>query len=390
MFAFCRRERRQIQRTGKMPKKGVAINMTSYGKNLTVRLFGGSHDSEIGVTAEGLPAGIRLDRAALSAFLRRRAPGLTPESTARREDDEPIFESGLDENDVTDGSTLRAVIRNRDARPDDYSMNPFLPRPSHADYPAYVKSGGTADLRGGGHYSGRLTAPLCVLGGLLLGELEMRGIRIGAHIRSIGSVSDRRFDPVAVTADDFDAIISHDFPVLDPSAADPMKAVIRDAKANGDSVGGVIECATIGLPVGLGESFFDGLESRIASIVFSIPGVKGVEFGDGFASALLRGSEHNDPYVTDGKTVSTRTNHAGGLCGGLSTGMPLLFSAAVKPTSSIAKEQDTVNLTEMTPARLTVRGRHDPCIVPRAVPVVEAAAAIALFDALLDGEDQEA
>lgn len=364
--------------------------MTSYGKNITIRLYGGSHDAEIGVLVEGLPAGIKYEPAALTSFLLRRSPGHSSVSTARREADEPVFLSGLSENGFTDGTLFHAVIRNTDQHSSDYPADSFLPRPSHADYPAYVKSVGKADLRGGGHYSGRLTAPLCIIGGILLTELKKRGISIGAHIRSIGPVEDIRFNPLTVSVNDFETVLNNDLPVLNPLVSESMVNVIMSAKTDGDSVGGIIECAAIGLPVGLGEAFFNGLESRIASIVFSIPAVKGVEFGDGFSSSLLRGSENNDAYITDGQKVTTRTNHAGGICGGMSTGMPLIFSAAFKPTPSIAQEQDTVSLPSLKPAKLSICGRHDPCIVPRAVPVIEAAAAIAIFDSMLDKDEWEA
>lgn len=358
--------------------------MTSYGKNLNVQIYGGSHDSEIGIIVENLPSGIAINYDSLVSFMERRAPGRNRFSTGRLEGDRPIFLSGVDENMVTNGETFRAVIRNENARSSDYSSFANIPRPSHADYPAMVKSGGKVDLRGGGHFSGRLTALMCILGGILQAELARRGIFIGAHIESIGGVQDERFDPVSVTKADFDTALTGDFPVINKSAGGKMKAAIDAAKAELDSVGGVVECAAIGLPVGLGEHIFDGMESRIASIVFSIPAVKGIEFGAGFAAADKRGSQNNDPYFTDGERVKTKTNNAGGICGGMTTGMPLIFRAAVKPTPTIGKEQDSVNLSTMENVKLQAGGRHDPCIVQRAVPVFEAVCAIAIFDVLLD------
>ncbi|MBE6617199.1 MAG: chorismate synthase [Ruminococcaceae bacterium] len=358
--------------------------MTSYGKNLNIQIYGGSHDSEIGLTVENLPRGIAIDYESLLGFMQRRAPGQNRFSTGRREPDRPLFLSGIDENMVTNGEVLRAVIRNENMRSGDYADLTNIPRPSHADYPAIVKSRGRVDLRGGGHFSGRLTALMCVIGGILKDELAGRGIYIGAHIQSIHGVCDDRFDPVTVSRDDLEAVLSHDFPVINEEAGDLMKEQIDSAKAELDSVGGVVECAVLGLPVGIGEHIFCGMESRIAQAVFSIPAVKGVEFGAGFATAGLFGSENNDPYYTDGTEVKTKTNNAGGICGGMTTGMPLIFRGAIKPTPSIGKEQDSVNLSTMENVKLTVGGRHDPCIVQRAVPVFEAVAAIAVYDALLD------
>ena len=357
--------------------------MTSYGQNLNIQIYGGSHDSEIGVIVKNLPRGIVIDYDSLLAFMQRRAPGQNRFSTGRREPDRPVFLSGVDENMVTNGEDFHAVIVNENMRSGDYSNLTNIPRPSHADYPAIVKSNGSVDLRGGGHFSGRLTALLCLIGGILKTELARRQIYIGAHIQSVYGISDDKFDPVSVNAEDFEQVLSHDFPVLNEEAGEKMKSAIDNAKAELDSVGGVVECAVVGLPVGLGEHIFNGMESRIASAVFSIPAVKGIEFGAGFASAEMRGSENNDPYYTDGISVKTKTNNAGGICGGMTTGMPLIFRGAIKPTPSIGKEQDSVNLSTMENVKLTVGGRHDPCIVQRAVPVFEAAAAIAIFDATL-------
>ena len=351
----------------------------SYGQNISLDIFGGSHDEKIGMTLSGIPAGESIDLDALRAFLARRAPGRDRFSTTRRESDEPVFISGI-ENGVTTGEVIEAVIYNQNQRSGDYSSLVDTPRPSHADYAARMKYGEDVDLRGGGHFSGRLTAPMCIAGGICLQILERRGIKIGAHIYSVGSVKDTPFDPVAVSASDFDTIHSRDFSVLDECAGEKMKAEIDGARLYGDSIGGVIECAVVGLPTGLGEHMFGSVEAAVSSIVFGIPAVKGIEFGAGFGAAEMRGSENNDPFVTDGQSIFTKTNNAGGILGGMTSGMPLIFRAAIKPTPSIALEQDTVSLSRMENVKITVGGRHDPCIVPRAVPVFEAAAALAIID----------
>ena len=344
----------------------------SFGTALRLTIFGQSHGPAIGMTLEGLPAGFRPDGKALQAFLNRRAPGQGQHTTTRKEADVPEFLSGLVAG-VTCGAPLCAVIRNTGARTQDYVNLQQIHRPSHADYPAYVKYGEAHDGRGGGKFSGRLTAPLCVAGGLCIQLLEQKGIRIGAQILQIGSVKNTRFDP-----------LSPEIPSPSAFPTEAMLAEIAAAKEEGDSVGGIIECAVTGLPVGLGEPMFDGLENRLAQILFAIPGVKGVDFGTGFDCASLRGSVHNDPYyVNQDGGIQTRTNHAGGILGGLSTSMPLVLRVAVKPTASIAKPQETVTYAGKS-GMLEIKGRHDPCIVPRAVPCVEAAVAVALTDLLLE------
>ena len=356
--------------------------MTTYGQILRLSIYGGSHDSEIGVKATGLPAGEEISLPALLAFMKRRAPGQNAYSTTRKEPDTPIFLSGLTDG-KTDGSPLHAVIYNTNQRSGDYQNLADIPRPSHADYAARMKYGDEVDLRGGGHFSGRLTAPMCILGGICLQMLEKRGIRVAAHIASIGEVRDTPFDRVLLSASDIDALLAKDFPTRSDAAGEEMRAVIEEARLRADSVGGTVECAAIGLPAGLGEHMFSGVEGRIAQIVFGIPAVKGIAFGNGFDCATLYGSENNDPFYTDGKTVRTKTNNAGGILGGMTSGMPLVFTAALKPTPSIGIEQDSVSLSKMENVRFTVKGRHDPCVVPRAVPVFEAATAIALVDLLL-------
>jgi chorismate synthase len=356
---------------------------SQYGKKLRISIFGQSHSPAIGVSIDGLPAGIKIDIDELRAFLKRRAPGQNDISTTRAEDDSPEILSGLVET-VTCGAPLAIIIRNKDTRSADYRELRDIPRPSHADFAAHIKYGGFQDVAGGGHFSGRLTAPLCAAGGICLQIVRGLGISIGAHILRIGNVQDDPFDPVTVSSAEFELIQKNPLPVLKQEASEAMRKQILEAKEKGDSVGGIIECAATGLPVGLGDPMFDGIENRIAGIVFGIPGVKGVEFGSGFAVACCRGSENNDSFFMDGEKVRTRTNHSGGILGGITNGMPVLFRAAFKPTPSIGAEQDSVSLSKAENAVLQVKGRHDPCIVPRALPCVEAAAAIALYDAFLD------
>lgn len=332
---------------------------SSFTGNLSFTIFGESHGSAIGVVIEGLPAGFSPDMTALRAFLSRRAPGNSPLSSSRKEADLPEFVSGLFEGRVC-GGPVTALIRNTDARSSDYDPLRFTPRPGHADYTAEQKYSGFQDYRGGGSFSGRLTAPLCVAGGLCLQLLEERNIRVSSRIVEIGGVS----------------------------GAD-MERRILDAQATGDSVGGIIEVCAEGVPAGLGGPLFEGLEGRIAQTVFAIPAVKGIEFGSGFASAAMTGSENNDPFrIEDGRIV-TSSNHSGGILGGISDGMPLVFRAAVKPTPSISREQESVNMKNRENIRMNISGRHDPCIVPRALPCMESAMAVVLVDALLERKKEE-
>ena len=356
---------------------------STYEGNLRISIFGQSHSAGIGCVIDGLPVGEKIDMAALQAFLSRRAPGGNAWSTPRKEADAPEFLSGL-VNDVTCGTSLSALIRNTNTRSQDYSEIADIPRPGHADYTAHIRYGGHQDVAGGGHFSGRLTAPLCIAGGICRQILERRGVHIGAHLYSIADVRDAAFDPVQLTREDLQCASVKPFPVLDDSAGESMQAAIARAREEKDSVGGVIECAAVGVPAGVGDPMFDGMENRIARIAFAVPAVKGIEFGAGFASAKLRGSENNDSFLMDGENVRTRTNHAGGILGGITSGMPVIFRAAIKPTPSIAREQESVSLSRKENAILAVRGRHDPCIAPRAVPVMEAVMAIAILDAILE------
>ncbi len=348
---------------------------SSYGENVRFTIFGQSHSPGIGVTIEGLPPGKTIDLEELQTFLNRRAPGRNSMSTARKEADRPEILAGLKDG-RTCGAPLTAVIYNKDQHSSDYAPFADTPRPGHADYTAEVKYGGAQDKSGGGHFSGRLTAPLCIAGGIYMQLLKQEGITILSRVKSIGGVT----DPAPLTASTAEKAM----PVVSDDVAEQMAECIARAKAEQDSVGGVVECMVLGLPAGLGDPMFDGMENRIARVVFGIPAVKGLEFGDGFAVAQLRGSENNDPYILRDGRVETETNHCGGILGGITNGMPLVFRAAFKPTPSIAKQQKTVNLRTQEQAELVIGGRHDPCVVLRAVPVVEAAAAAAVYDALLE------
>lgn len=351
---------------------------STYGTNIKLSIFGQSHGPAIGMTLDNIPSGLPVDLDKLQEFLNRRAPGQNDYSTPRREDDKPEFLSGIIDG-FTCGAPIAAIIRNTNTRSKDYSELKDCPRPGHADYTAQVKYGGYQDVAGGGHFSGRLTAPLCIAGGLCKQWLETKGIRIGAHIAMIDSIDDCHFDMTDPQIDQIDPV----FPVISKSCGMQMQAAIANAKALGDSVGGIIECAVVGLPAGLGDPMFGGMESRIAQIIYGIPAVKGVEFGAGFAAAGKKGSQNNDDFaVQDGRIITT-TNHAGGILGGITTGMPLILRAAIKPTPSISQPQESISLRTMENKVLEVKGRHDPCIVPRAVPVIEAATAIAIFDAML-------
>ena len=356
---------------------------SEFGKLLRVSVFGQSHGRAIGVVVDGLPAGEEIDPEALRRFLDRRRPGKDGLSTARRETDIPEFLSGL-EDGKTCGAPLCAVIPNGDQHSKDYRELADKPRPGHADFTAWAKWGGHADMRGGGHFSARLTAPLCVAGGIAKQILARRGVFVGAHLASVADIWDEPF-PLRPTAALFEEVAARPFPVLDEEAGERMRSAILEAKNDLDSVGGVIECAAVGLPAGLGEPMFEGVENRLAAALFGIPAVKGVEFGEGFRAASLRGSGNNDPFAVENGRVRAVTNHAGGILGGITTGMPLLLRAAVKPTPSIGRPQKTVRLSAMEDTDLTVHGRHDPCVAHRAVPVVEAVTAAVLLDLLLEG-----
>ena len=365
---------------------------TDFGSRIRLSVFGQSHSPAVGFILEGVPAGEKIDFEELQKFLDRRAPGRSALSTARKEEDIPEFLSGFS-GDVTCGASIEAIIRNKDTRSADYDNLKVVPRPGHADYPAYVKYGGQNDIRGGGQFSARLTAPLCAAGGILLQMLARRGIFIGAHIAEIAGIRDGSFDPLGYEGEEkvkdgsaadsfFNALSRKPFPVLNDSAGEAMQDAILTAKKEGDSVGGIVECMITGLPAGLGEPLYGSFEGMISQAVFGIPAVKGIEFGVGFDAARLRGSQNNDIYRIDrsqpgGAKVCTVTNNHGGILGGLTSGMPVIFRAAFKPTPSIAQPQQSVDLLKMEETELVISGRHDPCVVPRAVPCVIAAAALA-------------
>lgn len=356
---------------------------SEWGNMLKISVFGESHGNAIGVSVNGFPAGETIDMDELTAFLDRRKPGKNDLSTPRKEADIPNFISGI-ENNILTGTPLCAVIVNGNTRSRDYSGFENTPRPGHADYTATVKWNGSADIRGGGHFSGRLTAPLCIAGGIAKQILHRKGIDIGAHIRSVGTTEDAAF-PLYPTYELFDSIAAKDFPVIDDNCGEAMKNAILTVRSEQDSIGGTVECAVIGLPAGLGGPLFGGMESRISAAMFGIPAVKGIEFGSGFHSSELRGSENNDPFCFDKNgNVATETNHCGGILGGISNGMPLTFRLALKPTPSIAKAQQTVDLSKKEITEIRIEGRHDPCIVHRAVPVVEAVAALVILDIILE------
>ncbi len=352
-----------------------------WGSKIKIAIFGQSHSEGLGVVIDGLPAGQRIDLDRVNAFLQRRSGGKNSYSTKRNEKDEPKILSGLVDN-ITCGAPLCAIFENADIRSKDYEALRDIPRPSHADFTAGLKHGGFEDKRGGGHFSGRLTLPICFAGAICLQLLEREGVSIGGHIYAIGDVYDRPFDLVNITADELKV---SGFPALDSDAASRMIHLIEGTANQSDSIGGVVECAAIGFPAGLGGPIFDNIESRLASMLFSIPAVKGVEFGAGFSGSKMNGSRYNDAFYFDGETVKTKTNNCGGILGGISNGMPIVFRTAFKPTPSILKPQETVNLKTRENISLEIAGRHDPCIVPRAVPVVEAACAITLLDILIGG-----
>ena len=403
------------------------------GKNIKVTIWGGSHEPAIGVDIEGLPAGTGIDMAELAAFLKRRAPGSSPFATKRREPDIPIPVKGLrpaggsvmqykpvipgaavkpdapggpamhDSPDapiadgdqsttggagrqimIVTGGTVSFEIRNTDTRSSDYKSLRTVPRPGHADYTARLRYGDTLNMAGGGPFSARMTAPLCIAGGIALQILAGQGITIGAHIASIGSVHDTLFDPVATDPALLRSLDEQSMPVISEDAKTQMQKEIWLAMEDSDSIGGTVEVCALNVPAGIGGAMYDGLESALAPVFFGIPAVKGVEFGAGFAASELRGSVNNDAFYYDGGTVKTRTNNHGGILGGITSGMPLIARLAFKPTPSIAKEQDSVDLDKKENTKLNVKGRHDPCVVVRAVPIAEAALALGILDCMME------
>ncbi|MDR3279709.1 MAG: chorismate synthase [Synergistaceae bacterium] len=349
--------------------------MNVWGNRLKLSIFGESHGPAVGVVVDGLPAGEAVDMAEVAREMGRRAPGRSDISTARRETDNVEIVSGLRDG-VATGFPICGLIRNRDARSGDYGS---VLRPGHADWTALLKYRGYADMRGGGHFSGRLTAPLVFAGSLAKQALARRGVEVLARVVSVGGIADAASPD---TAERYRILSGEDFPAS-RTCAEAMKDLIRSSGDSGDSVGGVVEAVAFGLPGGLGEPFFGSMESSVASLLFSVPAVKGVEFGDGFRLTGMKGSEANDPIVIDGGAITSRTNHCGGILGGITNGMPLVVRAAIKPTPSISLPQDSVDAPGTRGATLEITGRHDPCVVPRAVPVVEACLALCSLDAIL-------
>lgn len=364
---------------------------SSFGSALRVTVFGQSHSAAIGCVVEGLPSGVCVDMDALRAFMARRAPGQGSWTTPRKEADEPRVLSGLNVSGETCGAPLAIVIENTNTRSVDYDNVLAVPRPGHADFTAQAKWHGHQDVPGGGHFSGRLTAPLCAAGGIALQVLAGRGVHVAAHLAQVGPERDEPFDALSNSPESqarlrrqMAGVGAHSvLPTIDPQASERMLSVIDEARRDQDSVGGAVECVACGMPAGVGSPMFDGIENTIARAAFGIPAVKAIEFGAGAAVAAMRGSQNNDPYeVREGACVPA-TNNAGGALGGITTGAPILFRLSIKPTPSIARPQASVDLRDLRPAALEVRGRHDPCVVPRAVPVAEAICALALLDSLL-------
>lgn len=354
-----------------------------WGNKLKISIFGESHGAGIGITIDGLPSGVEIDFEKILKEMSRRAPGKSKISTARKEGDNPEILSGLFEGKTT-GTPLCAVIRNKDQHSKDYGKLKDLMRPGHADYPGFVRYKGFNDYRGGGHFSGRITAPLVFAGAVCKQILDTTGITVGAHIKSIGEVYDKSFDEIELTKEILDDLKENELPLLCTENEDLMRNSILEARNDGDSVGGTIECTVIGMDAGIGNPFFDSVESTISHLMFSVPAVKGIEFGRGFEMSRLRGSQCNDEYYYDGDKVKTYTNNNGGITGGITNGMPILFKVCIKPTSSISKKQRTIDITEKKESELVIKGRHDPCIVQRAVPVIEAVTAIGILDLVLD------
>ena len=350
-----------------------------WGNNIKVSIFGESHGNAIGINIDGLPFGFEIDMDKILLEMERRAPGKNQLSTARKEADLPEILSGFFEGKTT-GTPLCAIIRNSDTRSKDYAKTKDFMRPGHADFTGYERYSGFNDYRGGGHFSGRITAPLVFAGAICKQILEEKGIFIGAHISSIKDIEDENFNSTNISKEDLLELRNKELPLINTSLEEKMKHTIMQAKYDGDSVGGTIECAVVGIKPGVGNPFFDSVESTLAHLMFSVPAVKGIEFGKGFDMTKLFGSEANDEYYYDGDLVKTKTNNNGGILGGISNGMPIVFKVAIKPTASILKEQNTIDIKNKKDVKFRIEGRHDPCIVQRAVPVIEAVTAIGILD----------
>lgn len=350
-----------------------------WGKNISLSIFGESHGEGIGIVINGIKPGFKIDMNQISKEMERRAPGRNSLSTQRKEGDIPEILSGVF-NGVTTGAPISMVIKNGDTRSKDYSKLKNLMRPGHSDFPGNVRYNGFNDYRGGGHFSGRITAPLVFAGAIAKQILESKGIFVGSHIKQVGTVVDNSFDYINLNKGTLDNLLDRELPLLNISNIDKVKEEILEARQSEDSIGGIIECGIIGINPGVGNPFFDSIESTIAHLAFSVPAVKGIEFGIGFDFANKKGSEANDEYYIEENRVKTYTNNNGGITGGISNGMPVIFRVAIKPTPSISKEQRTVDLNTMENTTLKIVGRHDPCIVQRAIVVIEAIAALAVLE----------
>lgn len=350
-----------------------------WGSKIKLSIFGESHGNAIGITIDGLPAGFSIDMDKIMMEMSRRAPGKSSLSTPRKESDIPEILSGYFEGKTT-GTPLCAIIRNSNTKSKDYSKLKDVMRPGHADYTGAVRYKGFNDYRGGGHFSGRITAPLVFAGAICKQILEVKGIIVSAHINSIGKIKDCSFLESDISDELLNSFKEKELPLINTKLEDEMRQEILSTRSSGDSIGGTIECAILGVSPGIGDPFFDSVESTLAHLMFSVPAVKGIEFGKGFDISKMRGSEANDEYYLENGNIKTKTNNNGGILGGITNGMPIIFNVAIKPTASIFKEQNTVNIVTMEETTLCIEGRHDPCIVQRALPVIEAVAAIGITE----------
>lgn len=356
-----------------------------WGNNIKISIFGESHGTGIGITIDGLPSGFEVDLQKIDEEMKRRSPGNSSLSTARKESDIPEILSGIF-NGKTTGTPICGIIRNGDTRSKDYGKLKGLMRPGHADYTGNIRYNGSNDYRGGGHFSGRITAPIVFAGAICKQILEKRGIYIGAHVNSIKNIKDKSFDYTNISKDELLSFRKKELPLIDLSKEEEMRKTVLEAKKQGNSVGGTIECAVIGIDSGYGSPYFDSVESTLSHLLFSVPAVKGVEFGLGFPITELYGSESNDDFYYDKDKVKTKTNNNGGILGGITNGMPIVFKVAIKPTPSISIEQTTINIDTKANERLVIEGRHDPCIIQRAIPVIEAVTAIGILDLIKERE----
>ena len=350
-----------------------------WGSKIKLSIFGESHGNAIGITIDGLPAGFSIDMDKIMMEMARRAPGKSSLSTPRKESDIPEILSGYFEGKTT-GTPLCAIIRNSNTKSKDYSKLKDVMRPGHADYTGAVRYKGFNDYRGGGHFSGRITAPLVFAGAICKQILEVKGIIVSAHINSIGKIKDCSFLESDISDELLNSFKEKELPLINTKLEDEMRQEILSARSSGDSIGGTIECAILGVSPGIGDPFFDSVESTLAHLMFSVPAVKGIEFGKGFDISKMRGSEANDEYYLENGNIKPKTNNNGGILGGITNGMPIIFNVAIKPTASIFKEQNAVNIVTMEETTLCIEGRHDPCIVQRALPVIEAVAAIGITE----------